>query len=63
MLFRSGEKDTLIGGIRDFSARLDQLKVAHEFIVKPMLDHGTIIMGAEPEVFGFFARHVKPASR
>jgi dienelactone hydrolase len=63
LLLAVGEKDTLIGGIRDFSARLDQLKVAHEFIVKPVLDHGTIIMGAEPEVFGFFARHVKPASR
>ena len=63
LLLAVGEKDTLIGGIRDFSARLDQLKVAHEFIVKPVLDHGTIIMGAEPEVFDFFARHVKPASR
>jgi dienelactone hydrolase len=63
MLLAVGDQDSLIGGIRDFSAQLDALKVRHEFIVKPGLDHGTIIMGAEPEVFQFFARHVKPARR
>ena len=63
MLLAVGDKDTLIGSIRDFSTQLDGLKVRHEFIVKPGLDHGTIIMGAEPEVFRFFARHVKPAAR
>lgn len=63
MLLAVGDKDTLIDSIRAFSAQLDGLKVRHEFIVKPGLDHGTIIMGAEPEVFRFFARHVKPASR
>jgi len=63
MLLAVGEQDTLIGSIRDFSAQLDGLKVRHEFIVKPGLDHGTIIMGAEPEVFRFFARHKKPVAR
>lgn len=63
LLLAVGEQDTLIGSIRDFSAQLDGLKVQHEFIVKPALDHGTIIMGAEPEVFRFFAKHVKPAPR
>jgi dienelactone hydrolase len=63
MLLAVGDKDTLIGSIRDFGTQLDGLKVKHEFIVKPGLDHGTIIMGAEPEVFRFFARHVKPAAR
>ena len=63
ILLAVGDKDTLIGSIRDFSAQLDGLKVEHEFIVKEGLDHGTIIMGAEPEVFRFFARHVKPVAR
>lgn len=63
MLLAVGDKDTLINSIRDFSGQLDGLKVKHEFIVKPGLDHGTIIMGAEPEVFRFFAKHVKQASR
>jgi poly(3-hydroxybutyrate) depolymerase len=57
LLLAVGDKDSLIGGIRDFSARLKQLNVAHEYIEKPGLDHGTIIMGAEPEVFRFFAKH------
>jgi len=63
LLLAVGEQDTLIDSIRAFSAQLDGLKVKHEFIVKPGLDHGTIIMGAEPEVFRFFGRHVKPVSR
>jgi dienelactone hydrolase len=63
MLLAVGDQDSLIGSIRDFSAQLDGLKVKHEFIVKPGLDHGTIIMGAEPEVFRFFDRHVKAVSR
>jgi hypothetical protein len=29
-------------------AQLGALKVKHEFIVKPGLDHGTIAMGGEP---------------
>jgi dienelactone hydrolase len=61
MLLAVGDKDTLIDSIRSFSAQLDSLKVQHEFIVKPGLDHGTIIMGAEPEVFRFFAKHTRPA--
>jgi predicted peptidase len=59
LLLAVGDKDSLITGIRDFSAQLDRLKVAHEYIEKPGLDHGTIIMGAEPEVFRFFAKHIK----
>lgn len=57
LLLAVGEKDSLIGSIRDFNAQLDRLKVAHEYIEKPGLDHGTIIMGAEPDVFRFFAKH------
>jgi dienelactone hydrolase len=63
LLLAVGEKDSLIAGIRDFSTRLNGLKVAHEFIEKPGLDHGTIIMGAQPEVFAFFAKHVRSGRR
>ena len=52
--------DSLIGSVRDFSAQLDRLQVAHEYIEMPGLDHGTIIMGSMPNVFRFFARHVQP---
>jgi predicted esterase len=63
LLLTVGDKDSLIGGIRDFSTRLKALNVAHEFIEKPGLDHGTIIMGAQPEVFRFFAKHVREGGR
>ena len=45
--------------VKTFSDQLDALKVKHELVVKPGLDHGTIIMGAMPEVFAFFPKHVK----
>ncbi|HXC58875.1 MAG TPA: alpha/beta fold hydrolase, partial [Steroidobacteraceae bacterium] len=59
LLLAVGEKDSLLGSVRDFSAQLDRLKVAHEYVEKPGLDHGTIIMGAEPDVFRFFAKHMR----
>jgi ornithine carbamoyltransferase len=49
--------------IRERKKQLKGLKVAHEYIEKPGLDHGTIIMGAMPDVFAFFPKHVKPARR
>lgn len=61
LLLAVGEKDSLITSSRDFSQQLKGLAVAHEYIEKPGLDHGTIIMGAMPDVFAFFPKHVKPA--
>jgi len=60
LLLAVGDKDSLITSVRDFSAQLDRLRVAHEYVEKPGLDHGTIIMGGMPDVFRFFAKHVKP---
>jgi len=53
------DQDSLIASCRSFSEQLRGLKVAHEYIEKPGLDHGTIIMGAMPDVFRFFPKHVK----
>ena len=63
LLLAVGDKDSLITSSRAFSEQLKGLKVAHEYIEKPGLDHGTIIMGAMPDVFAFFPKHVKPARR
>jgi predicted peptidase len=63
MLLAIGDQDSLITGVRAFSAQLKGLNVAHEYIEMPGLDHGTIIMGSMPDVFPFFAKHVKPAQR
>jgi dienelactone hydrolase len=63
MLLAVGDQDSLITGVRAFSAQLKGLNVAHEYIEMPGLDHGTIIMGSMPNVFQFFPKHVKPARR
>jgi dienelactone hydrolase len=59
LLLAVGDKDSLATSVKAFSDQLDALKVKHEFVLKPGLDHGTIIMGAMPEVFAFFPKHVK----
>lgn len=61
LLLAVGDKDSLITSSRSFSEQLKGLGVAHEYVEKPGLDHGTIIMGAMPDVFRFFPKHVKPA--
>jgi len=63
LLLTVGDKDSLITSARSFSDQLKGLKVEHEYIEKPGLDHGTIIMGAMPDVFQFFPKHVKAARR
>ncbi|RPI62885.1 MAG: hypothetical protein EHM50_03175, partial [Lysobacterales bacterium] len=63
LLLAVGDKDSLITRARDFSAQLDRLQVAHEYVEMPGLDHGTIIMGSMPNVFRFFAEQVKPQRR
>jgi dienelactone hydrolase len=63
LLLAVGDKDSLITSSRAFSEQLKGLKIAHEYIEKPGLDHGTIIMGAMPDVFRFFPKHVKAERR
>jgi len=59
LLLAVGDQDSLMNSVRTFSDQLDALKVQHAFVLKPGLDHGTIIMGAMPDVFAFFPKHVK----
>ena len=58
-----GDRDSLITSSRAFSEQLKGLKVEHEFVEKAGLDHGTIIMGAMPDVFRFIPKHVKADRR
>jgi pimeloyl-ACP methyl ester carboxylesterase len=44
---------------RMFREQLEALHAKVEFREFAGLDHGTIILGSQPEVFAFFARHVK----
>jgi dienelactone hydrolase len=59
LLLAVGDKDSLATSVKTFSDQLDALQVKHDYVLKPGLDHGTIIMGAMPEVFAFFPKHVK----
>lgn len=61
LLLAVGDQDSLMTSVRAFSDQLKALKVEHQYIEKPGLDHGTIIMGAMPDVFQFFPKHVKGA--
>jgi predicted esterase len=63
LMLAVGDKDSLITSSRAFSEQLKGLKVEHSYVEKAGLDHGTIIMGAMPDVFAFFPKHVKPARR
>jgi dienelactone hydrolase len=63
LLLAVGDKDSLMASCRSFSEQLKGIKVEHEYIEKPGLDHGTIIMGAMPDVFRFFPKHVRTAAR
>jgi predicted peptidase len=59
LLLAVGDKDSLATSVKTFSEQLDALKVKHGYVLKEGLDHGTIIMGAMPEVFAFFPKHKK----
>ena len=63
LLLAVGDRDSLITSSRAFSEQLKGLKVEHAYIEKAGLDHGTIIMGAMPDVFRFFPKHVKADRR
>jgi pimeloyl-ACP methyl ester carboxylesterase len=60
LLLAVGDQDSLITSARDFSAQLERLEVAHEYVEMPGLDHSTIIMGSMPDVFRFFGSRAKP---
>lgn len=56
LLIEIGDKDPLLDGVRRFHSQLETLKVSHQYLERPGLDHSTIIMGAMPDAFQFFAQ-------
>ncbi len=64
VLITVGDKDSLLPSAKMFSEQLKALHAKVEYREFAGLDHGTIILGSQPEVFAFFAKHVKdPSSR
>jgi predicted esterase len=59
VLITVGDQDSLLASAKMFSEQLEALHARVEFREFAGLDHGTIILGSQPEVFAFFARHVK----
>lgn len=59
VLVAVGDQDSLLASARTFSEQLHALKADVEYREFAGLDHGTIILGSQPTVFAFFAKHVK----
>ncbi len=62
VLITVGDQDSLLASAKMFSEQLKALHASVEYREFAGLDHGTIILGSQPEVFAFFARHVKDSS-
>lgn len=57
-----GDEDNLVGGARQWAARLDELEMTHEYHELAGGDHMSVIADGMPDIFEFFASHSK-ASR
>jgi poly(3-hydroxybutyrate) depolymerase len=62
LLITVGDQDSLLASARTFGEKLKALNAPVEYREFAGLDHGTIILGSQPEVFAFFAKHVRDAS-
>jgi acetyl esterase/lipase len=62
VLITVGDMDSLMASARTFGEQLKALNATVEYREFAGLDHGTIILGSQPEVFAFFAAHVNDQS-
>jgi dienelactone hydrolase len=62
VLIAVGDQDSLLPSARTFGEQLKALNADVEYREFAGLDHGTIILGSQPTVFAFFAKHVKNRS-
>jgi predicted peptidase len=60
LLIMVGVNDNLIATPRHIDEQLKSMNIAHEYKEVPGMDHGSILMGAMPDVFKFFGEHSKP---
>lgn len=65
LLIIQGDADTMVQPARSqqLAEQLKGLNFKIEFKLLPGLDHGGIIGGSMPDVFQFFAAHVKPGAK
>jgi len=62
ILITVGDKDSLLPSAKMFAEQLKALNAQVEYREFAGLDHGTIILGSQPEIFAFFAKHMKTSS-
>jgi predicted esterase len=48
---------------RNWAEVMKTLKMTHQYMEVPGGTHGSVISGSMPDIFAFFAKHSKPASR
>jgi predicted esterase len=65
MMIVHGDADTVVPVAqgRSWAAAMRELKMTHQYIEVPGGDHGNVISIGMPDIFAFFARHSKSASR
>lgn len=61
LMITQGDKDPVVPptNTRTWAAAMDELGMTHEYIELPGRDHGTIIGDGMPDIFRFFAAHVR----
>jgi predicted peptidase len=62
LMITQGDKDDVVPptGTRTWAAAMDELKMTdHRYVEMPGRDHGTIIADSMPDIFAFFAAHVR----
>jgi dienelactone hydrolase len=57
VLLAVGDQDSLMASSAAFAEQLEALGATYEYKVFAGLDHSTIILGSQPEVFRFFGQH------
>jgi predicted esterase len=65
MMVIHGDADTVVPVTvsRPWAAQMKQLNMTHQYIEVPGGDHGNVITIGMPDMFAFFGKHSKPASR
>jgi len=65
MMIVHGDADTAVPVTvgRSWAEAMKELNLTHQYIEVPGGDHGNVISIGMPDIFAFFAKHSKPASR
>ena len=65
VILSHGDMDTAVPVTlaRTWAEVMKSLNMTYQYIEVAGGDHGSVISGSMPDIFAFFAKHSKPASR